>query len=110
MFEIYYFPTFEKEIKKTLTPHERELVKKYIIKNLKPKGDKVGDNITYDFFREFKIKGKRIYFLVYKDIAIILMVGASNKKDQQIRINKIKANLDLYKEYAKKLYEIIKKT
>lgn len=111
MFEVYYFPTFEKDAKKILTPHERDLVDIYIEKNLLKKGDKAGDSLTYDFFREFKIKGKRVYFLVYKDIAIILLVSSSkNKKDQQKVINNIKENLELYKQYAYTLYEIKRKS
>lgn len=111
MFEVYFFPTFEKDAKKILTLHERDLIDNYIEKNLLPHGDKAGDQLTYEFFREFKIKGKRVYFLVYKDIAIILLVSSSkNKKDQQDVINKIKKNLELYKQYAYTLYEIKKKS
>ena len=111
MFEVYYFPTFERDAKKILTPTERDLVEKYIIKNLQPHGDTSGDPLTYDFFREFKIKGKRVYFLVYKEIAIIILVTLSkNKKDQQNVINKIKNNLEFYKQYAYTLYEINKKS
>jgi hypothetical protein len=111
MFDIYFFPTFEKHARKILTPHERDLIDIYIEKNLLESGDKAGDQLSYDFFREFKIKGKRVYFLVYKDIAIILLVSSSkNKKDQQNVINKIKENLELYRQYAYTLYEIKKKT
>ncbi|MDA3854701.1 MAG: hypothetical protein PF569_00475 [Candidatus Woesearchaeota archaeon] len=111
MFDVYYFPTFQEETKFILSKYERSLVEKFIIKNLEPSGDKKGDSLTYDFFREFKINGKRVYFLIYKDIAIILLVSASkNKKDQQKVINKIKENLKLYKEYAIKLYEIKEKS
>jgi mRNA-degrading endonuclease RelE of RelBE toxin-antitoxin system len=111
MFEVYYFPTFEEETKFILSKYERSLVEKYIIKNLEPNGDKKGKPLSFDFFREFKIGGKRVYFLVYKDIAIILLVNASkNKKDQQKAIDKIKENLNLYREYAEKLYEIRKKS
>ncbi|MDA3855495.1 MAG: hypothetical protein PF569_04510 [Candidatus Woesearchaeota archaeon] len=77
MFNVYYFPTFQEETKFILSRYERGLVEKYIIKNLEPSGDKKGDQLTYDFFREFKIGIKRVYFLVYKDIAIILLVTAS---------------------------------
>ena len=65
----------------------------------------IGKPISYDFFREKKIGDKRIYFLVYKDFALILLVGSSDKKMQQETIDEIKCLLPEFKEYAYQLYK-----
>lgn len=65
--------------------------------------------MNYQFLREKKLKDKRIYFLIYKEICIVLLVSASDKKTQQETINEIKLYLDEYKEFAHQLYDKIKK-
>ena len=44
-----------------------------IITKLK-QGNILGKPLTYNFLREKKIGGKRIYFLVYEDICLILLI------------------------------------
>ena len=53
--------------------------------------------------REKRIKDKRIYFLVYEDLNLVLLVAISNKKNQQTIIDNIKNMLNEYKKYATKL-------
>ena len=65
------------------------------------KGDKVGKPLGYDFLREKKISGKRIYFLVYEEVVIILLIGVSSKKNQEEVIIKIKSLLTEYKNLVK---------
>jgi putative component of toxin-antitoxin plasmid stabilization module len=74
-----------------------------LIKNLKQNSN-VGKSLGYDFLREKKIGGKRVYFLIYEDICLILLVGTSNKKTQQDTIDNIKLYLNEYKEYAYQIY------
>lgn len=60
----------------------------------------------YKFFREKRVDGKRIYFLIYEDVVVVLVVAISDKKAQQVTIDKIKMAFELYK---KDVYEKFKK-
>jgi len=108
MYRVFLLPEFKKRVKKLLTRKELEKLEEFIENDLKSKGDKVGDQLTYPFLREKKISGKRVYWLAYKKIAIILLVEASNKKAQQRTIDEIKLYLPEYKEFAYQLYEKLK--
>jgi hypothetical protein len=59
-----------------------------------------GKQLSYPFLREKKIGGRRIYYLIYEDLKLILLVAASGKKDQQTTINHIKENLKEFKSIA----------
>lgn len=50
----------------------------------------------YIFFREKKLNGNRIYYLVYEEFVIVLMVAVSDKRTQQGTIDDIKRRLDEY--------------
>ena len=63
----------------------------------------VGRFLTYDFLREKKLNGRRIYYLIYEDFVVVLMVAISDKKAQQSTIDAIRNKLDEY-------YEIVKET
>lgn len=93
MYRIFLLPEFKKRVKKLLSKKELEELEYFIENDLKNKGDKVGDQLSYPFLREKKISGKRVYYLVYKEIAIILLIEASNKKTQQKTIDEIKLYL-----------------
>ena len=56
-----------------------------------------GKPLGYEFFREKKFDGKRLIFLVYEQHKCVFLVTITDKKLQQIEINFIKANLDIYK-------------
>jgi len=64
----------------------------------------VGDYLSYPFLREKRINEKRIYYLIYKDLNLVLLIAVSGKKDQQATINHIKRNLDEFKVYAEKIF------
>ncbi len=57
-----------------------------------------GKPLGYEFFREKKFNGKRLIFLVYEQHQRVFLITMTNKKLQQIEINFIKANLDIYQE------------
>lgn len=63
---------------------------------------KVGKPLGYPFFREKKFGKYRIYFLVYEDVETVLLVTISDKKAQQEIIERIKAQIDHYRELIKK--------
>ena len=84
-----------------LLPKEYRQQIKQIIKELKKSHD-TGKPLGYPFFREKKLGKYRIYFLVYEDVDIVLLITISDKKTQQDTIDKIKKDLDLYKDLIKK--------
>ncbi|MFH1372353.1 MAG: hypothetical protein ABII79_00940 [bacterium] len=62
-----------------------------------------GDPLGYRYLREKRIRERRVYFLVYEDLRLVLLVAASNKKKQQATINHIKTHLDEFRTIAQKL-------
>lgn len=63
----------------------------------------VGDQIKYRFFREKRIKEKRIYYLVYDDLSAVLVVAFGGKKAQKETIDEIIKYLPKFKEYLKNI-------
>ena len=63
----------------------------------------IGKPLGYKFLREKKIKEKRLYYLVYEDLKLVLLVATSGKKDQQATIEHIKEYLDEFKEVANEI-------
>src|SRR3990172_5273148 len=99
-FKIFTTDSFDEDFKK-LTKVEQDRVRKIRDKQLKD-NPYVGKPLDYKWFREKKINGKRLYFLIYDDIQAVLVVAWSDKKTQQTMINAIKLALDFYKEEVKK--------
>ena len=63
----------------------------------------IGDQLGYPFLRERRIKEKRVYYLIYDDLKLVLLVAVSGKKDQQRTINHIKQQLDEYRKVAEEV-------
>jgi len=98
---VFKSPEFQKKADKLLTKIEKSELDS-LISDLK--NDKiVGKVLTYEFLREKKIGSKRVYFLLYEDINIALLVSISTKKYQQETIDEIKYLLPEFKVYAYKL-------
>ncbi|MFW6286182.1 MAG: hypothetical protein ACOC16_03605 [Nanoarchaeota archaeon] len=104
MYRVFLLPEFKKKVKKILNKKELKELESFIENKLISRGDKIGKQLTYSFLREKKIVGKRIYYLIYKEIEIILLVGISNKKTQQKTIDEIKLYLPKFKKFAYHLY------
>ncbi len=66
----------------------------------------IGNSLGYPYLRERRIREKRIYYLVYDDLKLVMLVATSGKKDQQETINHIKGRLDEFRMIAE---EIIKR-
>ena len=62
-----------------------------------------GDSVGYKFFREQRVREKRVYYLIYDDLKLILLIATSSKKDQQSKINYIKHHLKDFRELADKI-------
>ena len=104
MFRVFTTREFDEDFNK-LDESDKQRVRK-IMSQLKEKGDNVGKPLGKPYFREKKFEGKRLFFLVYKQFMIILAVGISNKKMQQIAIDKIISEIKSYEEFiSKKLSE-----
>jgi len=99
-YEVYATESFEKEIKK-LSPKDKKALQK-IFSQLK-ENPYVGDAIRFKFFREKRLREKRIYYLVYDDFCVVLLTAFGGKKAQQETINKILEMLPEFKEYIKKI-------
>ena len=63
----------------------------------------MGRHLTYNYLREKRIDGKRIYFLIYDFLKIVLLVAASDKKSQKKTVYMILDNIEMYKKYAEVL-------
>ena len=100
MYAVFRTRKFDKEFLKQLSKEEQKEVEN-LERNHLVNNPYLGDHLHYSFFREKKIGGKRVYFLVYDDLKSVLMVGISDKKTQQETIDEIKDRLDDY-------YEVIR--
>ncbi len=78
-----------------------------ILKQLLERGGDVGKPLSgLSFFREKKFDGKRLYYLVYSNVFVVLALAISDKKAQQATINQILVNLA---EYQQHVFETLKK-
>ena len=77
------------------------------IKKLQENPYALGRPLGYPWFRELKNDKWRVYYLIYDQLAVILFVGVSDKKSQQVVINVIKSNLKVFKEFVEKRAKIL---
>ena len=63
----------------------------------------VGKPLSYRFLREKRINEKRVYYLIYEDLRLVLLVATSGKKDQQTTIDYIKSHLDEFRVLAQEI-------
>lgn len=97
MFHVIATETYLEELKKW-DKRSREEAEKLPVK-LKSNPSS-GKPLGYPFLREKRIHEKRIYYIVYEDLKLVLLVATSGKKNQQATINHIKENLEAFKEVA----------
>lgn len=102
VYSVFITESFGRKMKK-LDIQSRKRVQKIFLQ-LK-ENPYVGNMLQYKFFREKRINEKRLYFLVYDDLSIVLIVAIGGKKTQQETINYIIRNLSDYKKYVKELLE-----
>lgn len=99
-YAVYALEVFDKEMNKLSLDYSSKIEKIFLQLKDNPY---VGDPIRYKFFREKRIKEKRVYYLVYDDLKIVLMVAIGGKKAQQETIDKIVSYFGEYRNYAEKL-------
>ena len=103
MYRIFTTDEFEKDLHK-LDNSEQLRVRK-ILKQLKEQGGNVGKILGPSSFREKKFDGKRLYYLIYENFLVILVLAISDKKTQQATINMILAKIADYYKYIFKILE-----
>lgn len=64
----------------------------------------IGKPLGYMWLIDLKNKGHRVYYLIYDDETVVLLVGVSDKKNQKEVILSIKDNLKLFRECVKGKY------
>jgi len=99
-YAVYTLNVFEKKMDK-LSYSDKEIIRKMFLQ-LK-ENPYVGDQIRYKFFREKRLRENRIYYLIYEDISIVLVVAISGKKAQQETIDEIVKYFKEYRRYAERL-------
>ncbi len=101
MYRLFTTEEFDRDFNK-LDNSEQKRIKK-IMEQIKERGNEVGKPLAgLTIFREKKFNGKRLYFLVYNDIFVVLALAISDKKAQQATINRILLDLSNYQEYVYK--------
>lgn len=65
----------------------------------------MGDPLGVSWFREKRIEGFRVYYLIYDDLHAIFMVRVSGKKDQQKVIDTVRLLFDFYREEIESLVD-----
>ena len=99
-YAVYTTESFEKEIRR-LPDSDKDIIQKIFLQ-LK-ENPYVGDSIRHRFFREKRIREKRIYYLIYDDLSAVLIVAFGGKKAQQETIDRIIELLPEFKIYLEKL-------
>ena len=102
MFIVIGTETYLKEIDK-LPKSYKEIAEK-IPKKL-AENPNLGNPLGYPFLREKRIKEKRVYYLIYEDLNLVLLVAVSGKKNQQTTINHIKNNLNEFRTIAETIFK-----
>ncbi len=97
-YDVYTTDDFDFEYY-SLEKSEQERIDKLFIK-LKD-NPYVGDPLKYKYFREKRINGKRVYFLIFDDLNAVLFVAFSDKKTQQETIDAVIDKIDQFKNYLK---------
>ena len=93
-YEIYATETFLDDYNR-LANAEKERINK--IKEQLKINPYVGKPLGYRFFREKKLNGNRIYYIIFEDVIVVLLVAYSDKKTQQATIDTIKKAYDIYR-------------
>ena len=69
-----------------------------------------GKPLGYEFFREKKIGGNRLYFLIYENFAVVFLITFGGKKTQKETIARIKGELPEYKAEVEKAVKGLRQT
>lgn len=90
MYKVIATDTYQKEIDRW-TKADKEIAEK--LPNKLSINPLIGKPLSYPFLREKRIREKRVYYLIYHDLNLVLLVATSSKKDQKETIAYIKRYL-----------------
>lgn len=99
-YSVYVTETFDRETK-NLSFSDKESLQKIFVQ-LK-ENPYVGKPLKLPFFREKRMREKRVYYLVYDDLQAVLAVAFGGKKEQQKTIDRVVSTLKEFKEYLKNI-------
>jgi len=94
-YKIHTTKRFDKEILKLSNKENQRIKNLYYQLKENPY---VGDSLQIRTFREKRLNGKRIYYLIFEDLKSVLIVALSNKKAQQKVIDFIIKNIKTFRE------------
>ena len=94
IYRVFVTEEFESDFQKLPKEEQRQIER---VKQQLRSNPFVGKPLGYRFFREKKIGGKRLYYLIYETKVVVLIVAYGSKKSQQATINAIKAAFELFK-------------
>jgi hypothetical protein len=103
MYLVFHTRKYEKLFIKLLSTHEQREVEDFERKIAEH--PYLGDPLGTPFFREKKIDGKRVYFIINDMCEGIFMIRIGTKKDQKSAIKETRNQLQYYQEYIKQLCE-----
>ena len=100
VYSVYTTKNFDKEFIK-LSQEEQDRIQKIFHQ---VRGNPyAGDQLQIKILREKRLREKRVYYLVFDDLNVVLFVATGNKKAQQKTINYIIKYINEYRDYLKEL-------
>tara|TARA_Y100000310_G_C20616608_1_gene780982 strand:- start:940 stop:1269 length:330 start_codon:yes stop_codon:yes gene_type:complete len=101
VYEIFATESFKREIMKLSEKDNKEIMKLFLQLKENPY---VGDSLRFRFFREKRMREKRIYYLIYDNLSAVLVIAIGGKKKQQETIDYIIKDLPKYQEYMREMF------
>ena len=102
MYKVFRTQEFDRYVVRILSVEEQREVERLQYGQL-AHSPYVGKPLRYPFFREKRLGGKRIYYLIYDDLRCVLLVAASTKKHQQYVIDQIHGTFEDFRKIAMQL-------
>jgi mRNA-degrading endonuclease RelE of RelBE toxin-antitoxin system len=103
LYKIHATEIFEKKFKKIIPDNKKADTKRRIEKlKLNPY---IGKPLGSNFFRELKLDKFRIYYEIYDEEVVILLISISNKKQQHDTIEYIQSKREELRNCIKNLKE-----
>jgi hypothetical protein len=96
MYRVFRWPHFDDQLS-SLSTIERYRVHRYE-QHFKEQPN--GKPLSYPFFQEKRLNGKRMLFLVYEEERAVLLVVITDKKVQQQHINFVKEHFEEFRTYT----------
>jgi len=103
-YKVYNVQSFERKLLKESKETQEQVSR--VVSQLR-KNPLVGDQIRYKHFREKRVgRHRRLYYLVYTDLKIVLVIEINTKKEQAATISE---TVTLFPEYRKYAVELSRK-